>query len=302
MKFRSSFLLALGSVSMLGACSSIDNANNAFAYGGNPLTYDSSLDTAMHGAEPTTAFGKDLKAEYIAYAEREADEWYDFFDADFFARKAAKVAQNETILPEDPANWRFDAEQIAQKRAVRDELIGLLDGGARDAMPDVAATAQARYDCWIEESEEGWQTDLITQCWKEYEAAIDQLKAPKVAAAPAETQPVAAAPRLFTIFFDFDKSAITPVAKRVLDAAADQWAASPGTVSIVGHTDSSGPDSYNLKLSERRADAAASALEGRGIKADGVKKDAVGEGDLLIPTPDGVREPRNRRVTISIDN
>ncbi|OKH89590.1 OmpA family protein [Thalassospira sp. TSL5-1] len=300
MQFRSSLLIAIGSVSMLAACSSIDNSGTAVAYGGNPLTYDSSLDSALHGAEPTTAFGKDLKAEYIAYAEREADEWYDFFDADFFARKAAKVAQNETILPEDPANWRFDDQEIAQKRAVREELIGLLDGGAREAMPDVAATAQARYDCWIEESEEGWQTDLITKCWKEYEDAIAKLKAPKVAA--TETQPMAAAPRLFTIFFDFDKSEITPVAKRVLDAAAEQWAASPGMVTVVGHTDSSGPASYNQKLSQRRADTAASALEARGIKADGLEEKAVGESDLLIPTPDGVREPRNRRVTISIDN
>jgi OOP family OmpA-OmpF porin len=74
-----------------------------------------------------------------------------------------------------------------------------------------------------------------------------------------------------------------------------------GNVAIVGHADASGSAAYNLKLSERRAQAALDQLTGRGIKAGQIDSDAVGEGDLLIPTPDGVREPRNRRVTISVD-
>ena len=299
MQLRPSFICAIGGIALLSACSSVDNSGTAVMYGGNPLTYGSSVNEAVTGAEPTTAFGKALKAEYIAYAQREADEWYDFFDADFFAKKAGKVAENETILPEDPANWRFDAEEIAQKRAVRDELIALLDDGKREEKPDTAAIAQARYDCWIEESEEGWQTELISQCWKDFEAAMAELRAePEMVATPA---PVAAAPRLFTIFFDFDSTAITPVSERVLDAAAEQWASSMSNVTVVGHTDASGPATYNQGLSERRAAAALSELTNRGVTADKVDSEAVGEGELLIPTPDGVREPRNRRVTISID-
>lgn len=300
MQIRPKILFALGGVALLSACSTIDNSGTAVPYGGNPFTYSNSVSSAISSEEPTSDFGKALKAEYLAYAQREADEWYDFFDADFFAKKAGRVSGDTIVLPEDPANWRFSDEEIAQKRAVRDELLALLDDGKRDAMPATAAVAQARYDCWIEESEEGWQTDLITQCWKDFEAAISELRAdePEVVAAT----PVAAAePRLFTIFFDFDSVAITPVSERVLDAAAEQWASSMGDVSIVGHADTSGPAAYNLRLSERRASAALSELTGRGIKGDMVSQDAVGEGDLLIPTPDGVREPRNRRVTISVD-
>lgn len=301
MQLRPSFIFAIGGVALLGACSSIDNAGTAVPYGGNPLTYGNSLEGAVTGAEPSTEFGKVLKAEYIAFARREAEEWYDFFDADFFAKKAAKVAENETILPEDPANWRFDAEEIAQKRAVRDELIALLDDGNREAKPNAAAIAQARYDCWIEESEEGWQTDLISQCWQEFEAAMSELRAAEPKEAAAAPAPVAAAPRLFTIFFDFDSTAITPVSERVLDAAAQQWASSMSNVTVVGHTDAAGTVSYNKGLSERRASVALSELTKRGVTGDMVDSEAVGESDLLIPTPDGVREPRNRRVTISID-
>ncbi|MCC9622530.1 OmpA family protein [Thalassospira sp. MA62] len=299
MQIRPSIICAVSGVALLSACSSVDNSGTAVAYGGNPLTYDYSISSAISGEEPTTAFGKALKAEYIAYAQREADEWYDFFDADFFAKKADKVAANETILPEDPANWRFDEAEIAQKRAVRDELIALLDDGKREEKPETAAVAQARFDCWVEESEEGWQTQLISQCWKDFEAAMADLRAvePEQAAAPVEADDA----RLFTIFFDFDSAAITPVSERVLDAAAQQWATSMGEVDVVGHTDSSGSAAYNMGLSERRAQSALNELTERGIRIDNIDTDAVGEGDLLIPTPDGVREPRNRRVTISVD-
>ncbi len=299
MQINPKILCALGGVALLSACSSVDNSGTAVPYGGNPFTYSSSVSSALSSEEPTTDFGKALKAEYLAYAQREADEWYDFFDADFFAKKAGRVSGDTIVLPEDPANWRFSDEEIAQKRAVRDELLALLDDGKREAMPATAAIAQSRFDCWVEESEEGWQTELISQCWKDFEAAMSELRAEQPAVVVA---PVAAAePRLFTIFFDFDSAAITPVSERVLDAAAEQWASSMGDITVVGHADAAGPAAYNLRLSERRAAAALSELTGRGVKGDMVSQDAVGEGDLLIPTPDGVREPRNRRVTISVD-
>ncbi|KJE35253.1 cell envelope biogenesis protein OmpA [Thalassospira sp. HJ] len=298
MQIRPKILFALGGVALLSACSTVENSGTAVPYGGNPFTYSSSVSSALASQEPTTDFGKALKTEYLAYAQREADEWYDYFDADFFAKKAGRVSGDTIVLPEDPANWRFSDEEIAQKRAVRDELLALLDDGKREEKPATAAVAQARFDCWVEESEEGWQTELISQCWKDFEAAMAELRAVE----PAAPAPVAAAePRLFTIFFDFDSVAITPVSERVLDAAAEQWATSMGDITVVGHTDSSGSAAYNLGLSERRAAAALGELTGRGVKGDMIESDAVGEGDLLIPTPDGVREPRNRRVTISVD-
>ena len=166
MQINPKILCALGGVALLSACSSVDNSGTAVPYGGNPFTYSSSVSSALSSEEPTTDFGKALKAEYLAYAQREADEWYDFFDADFFAKKAGRVSGDTIVLPEDPANWRFSDEEIAQKRAVRDELLALLDDGKREAMPATAAIAQSRFDCWVEESEEGWQTELISQCGK----------------------------------------------------------------------------------------------------------------------------------------
>jgi outer membrane protein OmpA-like peptidoglycan-associated protein len=73
------------------------------------------------------------------------------------------------------------------------------------------------------------------------------------------------------------------------------------TVTVVGHTDTSGGFAYNMRLSERRAKATADALVGQGVNQTVLKVDWKGKTDLAVQTPDGVKEPLNRRSTISIN-
>jgi OOP family OmpA-OmpF porin len=70
---------------------------------------------------------------------------------------------------------------------------------------------------------------------------------------------------------------------------------------VVGHTDTSGSPSYNQKLSERRANAVRAALEALGIPEDNIHVSGRGEGELMIETGDGVKEPQNRRATIDME-
>jgi len=70
---------------------------------------------------------------------------------------------------------------------------------------------------------------------------------------------------------------------------------------VVGHTDTSGGVAYNLRLSERRAKAVADAMVGLGVPASVMNVDWKGKTDLAVPTADGVKEPLNRRSTISIN-
>jgi outer membrane protein OmpA-like peptidoglycan-associated protein len=53
-----------------------------------------------------------------------------------------------------------------------------------------------------------------------------------------------------------------------------------------------------MRLSQRRADAVKAELVKLGIPASEITTVAKGESDPLVPTADGVREPRNRRVEI----
>ena len=104
------------------------------------------------------------------------------------------------------------------------------------------------------------------------------------------------------MYFPFDKYILTPEAQAVVQQAAD-YAKSGATTSVVvvGHTDTSGSNAYNMRLSERRAKAVADALVGAGVAQTGLQVDWKGESDLAVATPDGVKEPLNRRATININ-
>jgi len=70
---------------------------------------------------------------------------------------------------------------------------------------------------------------------------------------------------------------------------------------VTGHTDTSGSDKYNQKLSERRAKAVADGLAGLGVPATSLSVDWKGESAPAVATGDGVKEPLNRRSTVSIN-
>jgi OOP family OmpA-OmpF porin len=113
--------------------------------------------------------------------------------------------------------------------------------------------------------------------------------------------PVAPIARNYAVYFDFDRADITPDAKPiVLRAANDAKAGNVARIAVTGHTDRAGPDSYNQKLSERRAAAVKAELIKDGVPANEIVTVGRGESEPAVPTPDGVREPRNRRVVIEL--
>ena len=122
---------------------------------------------------------------------------------------------------------------------------------------------------------------------------------------PAPPPPAPPAPppppthQVFLVFFDWDKYNITPEGQQIIQLAANQYRSGGRvTIQVTGYTDTSGSKSYNQRLSERRANAVASALERLGVPRSDMVVAGRGENDLRVPTPDGVREPQNRRVEI----
>jgi OOP family OmpA-OmpF porin len=92
---------------------------------------------------------------------------------------------------------------------------------------------------------------------------------------------------------------MTPEGSRIVDTAASN--AKTGTVTrleVTGHADRSGSDAYNRRLSQRRAETVKAQLLRDGLNESEVVTFAKGESEPLVPTPDGVREPQNRRVEI----
>jgi OOP family OmpA-OmpF porin len=125
--------------------------------------------------------------------------------------------------------------------------------------------------------------------------------APMVEAPPPPPAEPAAAPREFIVFFGHNKSNLTAEALTVVKQAADaakQFGSA--TITVVGHADRSGSDKYNQRLSLRRGDAVKGALVSEGISSGSISVSGKGESDPMVPTADGVREPQNRRVHISL--
>ena len=109
-------------------------------------------------------------------------------------------------------------------------------------------------------------------------------------------------PRQFLIFFGFNKCNITANADMVLSEAANA-VRQLGTVAvqISGHTDTVGSLAANQRLSECRANAARDNLVGKGVPLAAITTRGYGEGQLLIQTGDGVKEPQNRRATVDLN-
>jgi outer membrane immunogenic protein len=119
---------------------------------------------------------------------------------------------------------------------------------------------------------------------------------PAPAAIPA---PPPAAPKVFIVFFDWDKDVVTREGQMIIQQAADAYkAGAPVQIQVTGYTDRSGSPGYNQRLSERRANNVAKALAALGVPKTQMAVSGRGENDNRVPTAPGVREPQNRRVEI----
>jgi len=128
---------------------------------------------------------------------------------------------------------------------------------------------------------------------------------PPAYAPPPPPPPVAVAPppQHFVVFFDFDRYNLTPEAREVVDHAV-QIAQRSGSVriKITGHTDTVGSDSYNMRLSVRRAQSVRNEMVQDGLSPLQISIQGEGFHDPLVATGPGVREPQNRRAVIDLGN
>jgi OOP family OmpA-OmpF porin len=255
---------------------------------------------AMRNAQPTgSEFTRALAEEYRQITVFEADEMYDWRDAGYFARKGLRAAGGEAVEPEEVANWNLPGDKVDELSSARTRLVDLLNANAREQVPQEAAHAQGRFDCWIEQQEENHQPDHIAACRDEFYAALAALE-DAMKPAPMAEMPMAK-PEPYVVFFAFDSAILTSEAEGIIDDAMEAAKGMTGAeFSVTGHADRAGPEDYNVRLSIRRAEAVRDALIGRGVAAGSISIAGRGEGEPAVPTADGVAEQANRRVVIII--
>ncbi|MFC3392949.1 OmpA family protein [Aidingimonas halophila] len=104
-----------------------------------------------------------------------------------------------------------------------------------------------------------------------------------------------------SVTFDFDSSDLTNEARRALDDVTEVLNAYPDTrIDIAGHTDSTGAEDYNQRLSERRAESVGTYLRQGGITSSRLSMTGYGESRPVASNDTDSGRAQNRRVEITL--
>ncbi|MEZ5647720.1 MAG: OmpA family protein [Alphaproteobacteria bacterium] len=258
------------------------------------------LDRLKESKPEGTEFNKGLVKEYLELSIYEEEVEYDWGSSANYAKKGLMAARNEAVLPETMKEYgELNSEETAMLEKERARLLSVLDGGARTAKPAVAAHAQAMFDCWVEELDEGHQAKRIEYCSSEYKKAMEELERKPAPQQPAMTMP---APADYLVFFAFDSAVVSDAGKKILNDVVTDYKkrGASATIAVNGHTDTAGSNAYNLGLSKRRAEAVRAELAKLGVPNNKMVVTFFGEDMLRVKTPDNTPEAGNRRVNITV--
>ncbi len=250
-------------------------------------------------------------------------------DYQLIERKRKLVRRNVITLPEQVEDYELPYSDIAELIRGHMRLIKVLDMSARHTYPVDAAVAQALYDCWMVQSSGKTRApyrpalyyfgDCRVKFYKSLKFLernmlpprtvnnVDKIVYPnrRLQVASANVNSYYQLPRKvreYIIFFDFnsitlDQDAQSIIREIVADAGQIQH---PFFVRLVGHTDTVDDHETNMRLSQRRAESVKSALVQEGLDGRRLETLGRGESDLMVPTKDGIREAKNRRVEATI--
>jgi outer membrane protein OmpA-like peptidoglycan-associated protein len=110
-----------------------------------------------------------------------------------------------------------------------------------------------------------------------------------------------ARPMSFLLYFITGTDTLTDESKGELARMLEELRKRPAPdIVVIGHTDRVGGAEANDELSLQRAERVKTDLSGQGIPADRIRTAGRGEREPILPTADGIDEPRNRRVEISV--
>jgi OOP family OmpA-OmpF porin len=109
--------------------------------------------------------------------------------------------------------------------------------------------------------------------------------------------------KLRNVYFGFDSAVLLATAKGMLDESASVLRRHPDVqVEIVGYADSRGPESYNMKLSERRAEAVHEYLEQAGVDAARMTARGYGESHPGASDMSANGLAQSRRVELRVQD
>lgn len=183
----------------------------------------------------------------------------------------------------------------------------LFSGTAMAGEQPEAYASDGRGEVARDSSGDCWRTGYWTPAMAIYECDPDLMPKPeKKVEAPAPAPAPAPVPYIepekialsADQLFDFDKAVLRPKGKETLDELVSKLGGvNYDTIVVIGYADRLGTDSYNKKLSERRAAAVKSYLvREKGIPADRIFTDGKGEANPV--TGDSCKGNKKTRTLI----
>ncbi len=104
----------------------------------------------------------------------------------------------------------------------------------------------------------------------------------------------------FLLYFEKDTNLTADSLRQIPAIIAAIRERASTDISVVGHADAVGSREFNMTLSKNRAVSVRNILVREGVDANVITTTSHGKENPLIPTADGVSEPRNRRVEVVV--
>ncbi len=231
---------------------------------------------------------KEREAAEQAAARREED-----------ARKQAAAAKAEAAQ-QASLRAEADAERASAERAKHEAEIATLQ--ARDAQKDAEAARQAAI---AEQQRLANETAAAkaarVSAEQDAQALRDRLRQQLNVILETRDTARGLIVNLSDVLFDFDQASLKPGAKEKLAKVSGILLAYPTLhLNVEGHTDSVGTDDYNLKLSQRRADAVRDYLTSNGISTANVQSVGLGKEGPVASNDTAPGRQQNRRVEMVV--
>ena len=258
------------------------------------------------------------------------NEMHDEIDSSYFAEKGYKARIGQEVLPELINNWDIDIVFLDEVNNKRKELISTLNSNRAKDFPILSARTQLGFDCWLEQLEESWQKDHIKKCYDMMNTGLETLSQSninhnrdivektiikkknikKVITEKEEIKEIKEIKNIvnvddklkFEIYFAHNMYKLNNDIKYSIKKIYDNYLGTNNfTIEVIGHTDRSGSEQYNITLSKLRANSVKKYLKSLGIMEERISTFYFGEKKPKIITKDGIKEKINRRVEIFVN-
>ena len=275
-------------------------------------------------------FSQALSNAYLEFALYEMNEMHDEIDSSYFAEKGYKARIGQEVLPELINNWDIDIVFLDEVNNKRKELISTLSSNRAKGFPILSARTQLGFDCWLEQLEESWQKDHIKKCYDMMNTGLETLSQSninhnkdivektiikkknikKIITEKEEIKEIKEIKNIvnvddklkFEIYFAHNMYKLNNDIKYSIKKIYDNYLGTNNfTIEVIGHTDRSGSEQYNITLSKLRANSVKKYLKSLGIMEERISTFYFGEKKPKIITKDGIKEKGNRRVEIFVD-